>query len=69
MFNKLREKLKNWTKKILEVVDNISNEREKSNGKAYEFALDQDVDRHAEEIADMYREIALTHAHIGFGGE
>lgn len=56
----------NWTNALLNIVDNLEKEKEFSSGIPYQFAIDKDIDKNAEGIADIYREIAEKHAFIRF---
>jgi len=58
----------NWTKSILETIDNLEEEKNKMSGDPYQNALKMNVDLHAEEIAELYRKIALKHANINLYG-
>ena len=53
-----------WTRMLLQTVDNIEEENEKMKGAPLEFGKQQDISLHAEEIADIYREIALKYGGI-----
>jgi glycosyltransferase involved in cell wall biosynthesis len=53
-----------WTNALLKTIDNIEKENEKISGDPFEFAKMQDVNLHAEEIANVYRKIAKEQAKV-----
>jgi hypothetical protein len=59
----------NWTNALLEKIDNLENENLKAQGEPYQWGLDQDVDRNAHNIANVYRRIAKEQAGIEFMDE
>lgn len=53
-----------WTNSLLFMIDNLKKENEKISGEPFEFAKKQDINLHAEEIANIYRQIAKEQAHM-----
>jgi len=55
-----------WTTALLEKIDNLENENIKAEGEPYQWGLDQDVDRNAHNIANVYKKIAKEQAGIEY---
>lgn len=53
-----------WTEALLQKVDNLEKENELAAGKPYEFGLSKDINKNAEDIANIYREIAKKYGFI-----
>lgn len=54
----------NWTNALLDMIDNLSEEKEKAKEEPYQFALTWDIKYHTEEIADIFRLIAREHGNL-----
>jgi glycosyltransferase involved in cell wall biosynthesis len=65
----IKNGIDSWAKELLDMVDNLQKENENMSGKSFEFAKNQDINLHAEEIADVYRLIAKEQADMNLYDE